>query len=149
MLNAQNAGLNYTWSTGETSQTITAIGSGKYDVTVSDTNGCSASATVTVNIFPIVSIELRKDTTIFDGGEVVLTSTLTGGSGSGSYNWTPIKDLDCVDCPLPTSTPRDTIAYFVTYTDDAGCIATDLINIYVDNDFSLYAPNAFSPERRQ
>lgn len=145
VLNAQNPGLNYTWSTTESSQSITVLGTNNYAVTVSDASGCSASANINVSIYPQVAIELRKDTTIFDGGEVILTSTITGGSGSGSYSWTPTTDLSCADCALPTSTTRDTIGYLVTYTDDAGCIATDLINIYFDNDFSLYAPNAFTP----
>jgi gliding motility-associated-like protein len=41
--------------------------------------------------------------------------------------------------------PRDSTTFTVVYTDQAGCEATDFINIAVLNDQSLYIPNAFSP----
>jgi len=41
-------GLNFTWSTGETTPAITVTQLGDYTVTVTDENGCEQTATVTV-----------------------------------------------------------------------------------------------------
>lgn len=144
-INAGNPGLTFAWSTNEQVQEITIINSGTYTVTVSDTNGCSAVDSINVQIFPPVSINLRRDTTIFSGESVILTSVLNGGSGNGSYVWTPTDFLSCSNCQAPTTKPNDTISYFVTYIDDVGCRASDLVNIYIDNEFAFYYPNAFTP----
>jgi gliding motility-associated-like protein len=144
-INAGNPGLTFAWSTNEQVQEITIINSGTYTVTVSDANGCSAVNSINVQIFPPVSINLRRDTTIFSGESVLLTSIVNGGSGVGNYVWTPTEFLSCSNCQTPISTPNDTIAYFVRYIDSLGCVATDLINIYIDEEFAFYYPNAFTP----
>lgn len=44
-------GCEFTWSTGETSQSITVNGSGSYTVFVQDSNGCSNSASTDVSLW--------------------------------------------------------------------------------------------------
>ena len=46
------AGSSYLWSTGATSQAITATTTGNYSVTVTNANGCSASASQSVTVNP-------------------------------------------------------------------------------------------------
>ena len=41
-------GTNYSWSNGQTGATATGLCPGTYDVTVSDANGCSDIASVTI-----------------------------------------------------------------------------------------------------
>lgn len=48
-LDAGNPGSQYTWSTGETTQSISATISGTYSVTVTNTYGCTGSDKVQVN----------------------------------------------------------------------------------------------------
>lgn len=52
LLNAQNAGLNYLWSTSDTTQTISPVSSGTYFVTVTDSNGCATTDSVDVTLNP-------------------------------------------------------------------------------------------------
>ena len=81
-LTASN-GSNYTWNTGVTSAVITVNPSSttSYTVVSTNSNGCTASATVTVSVAqpPIATV---SGTTICAGQ----TATLTAG-GVGNYSW--------------------------------------------------------------
>jgi PKD repeat protein len=82
-----SAGNSYLWSTGATSQSITATTTGTYTVQVSSAAGCqsvaSSATTVTVNPTPSApTISAGGATTFCSGGSVTLTST-TGAS----YLW--------------------------------------------------------------
>ncbi len=52
LLDAGNPGSTYLWSTGHTSQTLLVKDIGYYSVTVTTPEGCSASKTTFVNIYP-------------------------------------------------------------------------------------------------
>ncbi len=66
VLNAGGVDLTYLWSTGEETVFITVDSSGVYAVTVTDSNGCTASDEVEV-IFILTSIqrELNEDISIY------------------------------------------------------------------------------------
>ena len=53
VLNAGNPGMSYLWSTGATTQSIVATASGTYRVTVTNSNGCAGSDTVSVLVVPV------------------------------------------------------------------------------------------------
>lgn len=75
----------YSWSTLQTTRSITATAQGSYVVTVSNTNGCSASsAAVAVSANgctpPAVPVISASGSTVLTSGQsVTLTSTLAGG----------------------------------------------------------------------
>jgi gliding motility-associated-like protein len=72
LLDAGNAGANYSWSTGSTSQFINVSSSGTYSVTVTtDPQGnCTASDTIT--IINLLQISLGNDTSFCAGDSVIL-----------------------------------------------------------------------------
>ena len=75
----------YTWSTGETTQSITVFTTGSYSVTVTDVNDCVGTSNpvqVTVNNNPTPTISASGDLEFCDGDSVVLTSSL-----ADSYLW--------------------------------------------------------------
>lgn len=75
----------YLWNTGETSATIFATEAGVYNVTITNTEGCSAisnSIVVTVDPIQIPVLSALGDTTFCSGGEVVLSC-----SDATSYLW--------------------------------------------------------------
>ncbi|HNB81431.1 MAG TPA: hypothetical protein PLP14_04985, partial [Chitinophagaceae bacterium] len=75
--------VSYLWSTGATTQQITASTSGYYQVTTTDINGCqSTSANTLVTFFPTASITASGPTTFCAGNSVNLTAHPTG-----SYSW--------------------------------------------------------------
>ncbi len=76
---------SYEWSTGETTNAITVLTTGLYEVTVIDTNSCRNIAQVYVPILPSPVVDFENDTVkIYTDGNTVL-----GGVSLGydSYLW--------------------------------------------------------------
>ena len=71
---------SYHWNTGATAPVITVNTSGDYTCTFTNSYGCTATQTVTVNVFsePIIT----GNTALCDGGSTTLTAT-----GGDSYQW--------------------------------------------------------------
>ncbi len=75
--------VSYLWSTDETTQTISKGSAGSYAVTVTDTNGCKAIASATLNVTANPTVNLGADYTGCGG-----TSALFDAGNAGStYLW--------------------------------------------------------------
>jgi len=81
-----SGGINYSWSTGATTAVITdtPIVNTTYTVIVSDANGCSDIATITVNVSPPPVASVSGNDTICSGQTAVITA-----SGGLTYSWSP------------------------------------------------------------
>ena len=102
----------YSWSTGETTQSITAVKSGNYTVTVADNNGCtgtSAEVDVTVNPTPKPELSVTGNVNFCAGDSVVVTApagyasyawTSTAGNSYGTERTIVIKATDTVTCQV-------------------------------------------------
>lgn len=126
---------SYTWSTGETTQTITIATAGNYSITVTQNhNGvvCSSQKDFTVilsNKATIVAIQ-ATDWTQYDNSITVQTS------GLGSY----VYSLDGVNWQTdPTFEDLVPGHYYVFVKDTKGC------GIVTDDIFLLYYPKFFTP----
>lgn len=108
-----SSGSSYLWSTGATSQSITVNATGTYSCSVTNANGCSASAnqSVTVNPLPIVSISAGGPTTFCQGGSVLLTA-----SSGASYLWSTGATTQSI-------TVNASGTYSCTVTNGNGCSA--------------------------
>ena len=109
------SGGTYLWSTGATSQSITASTSGNYTVTVTNSNGCSATSTATqVSVLsaPTATITASGPLSFCDGGSV----TLSAPSG-GTYLWSTGATSQSITASTSGS-------YTVTVTNSNGCSAT-------------------------
>ena len=71
LLDAGVGFITYTWSNGDSTQTIYAKSTGMYSVQVTDSNGCSAEDSVFVSIINYSIIQ--NDTTICKGDSVILS----------------------------------------------------------------------------
>jgi hypothetical protein len=136
-------GTRYAWSTNAVvdSITVSPLSDSSYTVTVTDGNGCSATASqlVTVNPTPTVGLPAFSDLCA-DAPPVALNSgTPVGGtySGPGVVNAT----FD------PAITGVGTFTIFYNFTDGFGCAATDsstlrvnaLPTVSISNDTSICA----------
>ena len=82
-------GYTYTWSDAQTTTTATALVAGFYDVTVSDSHACTATASITITepvaidagIFSFTNVSCNGGS---DGSATVLAQ---GGTNTFSYLW--------------------------------------------------------------
>lgn len=125
------------WSPNTGSQDTplaTGLAAGSYSVTVTDANGCVASASGTLGQPPAISLStLSFDASCngsADGSAQVLASG--GGIPVYSYQW----DANANNQTTATATNLDVGTYWVTVTDQLGC--SDSISV------SVTAPNAMT-----
>lgn len=129
------AGLSYQWElggtpiAGATAASYTATGGGDFTVVVTNTAGCSgsATATVTANPTPAGTVTLSGPLTFCQGSSV----TMTAGSGL-SYQWYNASGA------IPGATGMSytaTVAgsYYMTETNAFGCSATSPTSVVVVN----------------
>lgn len=70
------AGLNYVWSTGDTTQSIQVSQAGTYDVSLENHCGTATSAPITIDVLPAPdTISVSGDTLVCEGTSVTLTAT--------------------------------------------------------------------------
>lgn len=107
----------YSWTGGlPATQDQQNIGGGTYTVTVTDANGCTAEATITVGQSPVLFVTVASIENVScsgaNDGEVDIT--VNGGSLPYSFAWsTSATTEDVLDLPGGT--------YSVTVTDANGC----------------------------
>ncbi|MEO5585619.1 MAG: PKD domain-containing protein, partial [Flavobacteriales bacterium] len=105
---------SYVWSTGATSEQITGLGAGTYDVSVTDAEGCTRQASYTlVDPVPFTS-SVGADTTICPGGQAILYAQGIGGTPDYTFAWSPEG---------PVVAPSQTTTYTVVVSDANGCEA--------------------------
>ena len=115
---------HYTWSTGDTTDTIEVSPNATtgYEVTITDSLGCSDTDTVTAHINPSPNLSVTPEITICKGN----TGTLDA-SGGQSYLWSTGATSPSIDV-----SPTSDTTYTVTATNQYGCIASDSGNVFVN-----------------
>ncbi|MBK7869176.1 MAG: T9SS type A sorting domain-containing protein [Saprospiraceae bacterium] len=113
----------YAWNNGATTPMIQNLSPGTYSVTVTDTKGCTATATATVaNKQPlVVTLNGTQPNCVGDLNGMVFAS-VTGGSTPYTYLWNtgaPTQGLFGIGAGT----------YSVTVTDNKGCIAVKSITL--------------------
>ena len=96
--------------------------------------------TIFIEVYPLPIINAYGDTTVFSLKDAYLS--VTGGS---TYVWSPSSDLSCSTCENPIANVTETTIFYVTVTDSNGCIATDSVEVKIEEVNNLYIPNVFSP----
>ena len=131
----------YSWNNGQTTPDAQGVGTGVYSVTVTDSKGCTATASAEVFMYPNPVATLTPDSTTIRFGDTV-QFIATGGL---HYFWTPPTYLNFADIPNPKSAPMEDISYCVVVSDEHDCrdtVCADVKVIYCDD---FFIPNAFSP----
>ncbi len=100
------------WSTGSQEEDIYASQAGVYSVTLTNSDGCSASSSIKVTVNPIPLTTIFGLTTICEEN----STTLTVADGSLSYLWSTGSGAQAI-----TVTPLDTTTYYCDVTNGYGC----------------------------
>lgn len=106
-------GTSYVWDTGANTASITVSPSmtTNYNVTVTNTDGCKASTSVSVIVNLLPTAVIAGDTEICLGESTTLTAT-----GGTSYIWNTEATTASIDVA-----PIETTSYSVTVTDGNNC----------------------------
>ncbi len=92
-----------------------------YTVTITTPGGCSTTASVAVNVFPLPVADAGNEVTILPG-----QSTPLNASGGNAYVWSTGESTASISVA-----PTATTTYFVTVTDANGCSASDEVVVTV------------------
>jgi gliding motility-associated-like protein len=126
-------------TTGASSGVFTGLANGSYTITATDVQGCTASATGTVNLIDNMFLYVGNDTTICE--ESSITFQPQTNAQTNTFTWTGIYGTATSTIANPTiknavATPRDTATY-VLHAVWGGCERRDTIIVNV-----LYKPVA-------
>jgi gliding motility-associated-like protein len=112
--------FTYSWSpSGGTGATASGLTAGSYTATVTDVNGCIATASVTLTQPPQLTATASATPVSCNGGTNGTASvTASGGVGPYTYNWAPSGGTGSTASGLGAGT------YTVTVTDANGCVTT-------------------------
>ncbi len=135
----------YSWSTGDTTQTITGLAPGTYRATGIDSHGCTDSRNVVVDSIPLTSLSAHagNDKTVCTGGQTPIggNPAASGGSSPYTYSWSPSTGLSNTSTANPTAAPSATTTYTLVVTDNGGATASDQVTVTVNTAPSVTAGN--------
>lgn len=125
------APYSYDWSTGASGSTISGLAAGSYTLTVTDNNGCSATAAASISNAgaPTVSIS-SQNVNCAGAADGMAWVMVSGGALPYSYSWSN-GETDSLAGPLAPGT------YTVTITDATACIAVRSVTITTPTAMSL------------
>ena len=122
-------GYTYVWSNAATTEDLTNLTVGTYDVTVTDINGCIITSTITLNQPTALTNAISAATypsgnniSCFGLSDGSIDLTISNGSPGYTYVWSTGATTEDVS-GLPAGT------YDVTATDINGCIITSTITL--------------------
>ncbi len=108
----------YSWVTGATTQDITGLSSGSYNITISDQAGGSKVTSYSINQPSALNLSRTiTNTSCFGGSDGSIDLSVTGGNDPYTYSWSNTKTTQD-----PTGLTRNT--YTITVTDSVACTAT-------------------------
>ena len=108
---------DYLWDTGDITATVTDLPAGFYEVTVTDTNGCTFITNTTINqpLAPLSDTLIIADNLCFGEDLGSIDATISGGTVPYDYSWSngeTTEDIDSLANGL----------YTLTVTDDNLCV---------------------------
>ena len=118
------APYTYLWSpSGGTDSVASNLLAGNYSVRVTDSNGCSTSASTTITQPTAMNVvgQIQNSTCGYSNGRAIVIAT--GGTQSYSYAWTPAVSLSDTAFALAAGN------YSVVVTDQNGCTSMKVLSV--------------------
>ena len=123
----------YEWSDGSIEKDRTDFVAGTYTVTVTDTNGCMATTSITIDSPTELTVGLTGiDIECFNQNTGSVTATANGGAGTYMYEWNDTNNQTTV-----TASNLISGTYTLTVTDANMCTATEMIVLNQPTEFSI------------
>ncbi|WP_276485193.1 PKD domain-containing protein [Paraflavitalea pollutisoli] len=140
-LRSDTTGLRWQWDFGNgtaaqlpTPEAVVLTEAGDYTARLILTNaaGCKDTALKTVHAWPLPATDAGSDQVLCRNSSLKLT-----GGGADHYQWAPATALSCTNCASPLASPLDNTTYTVTGRNNFGCVATDSVQVRVQQPFKL------------
>ena len=138
--------LIYSWSNGSTSQGINNLSNGIYQVTVTGSDGCTASQTFEIQNNE-VALSLNLESPIYGNGYNVsdigasdgsIFSIVAGGVQDYTYNWSNGSNNENLTAVAAGQ-------YTLTVTDNNGCVVIETITLSSPGPSDPIMPEGISP----
>jgi len=126
LVDGGTAPYSYLWSNGSTTDALENMPAGIYSVTVTDSNGCTASGSYEVLQPALLTINLSASSTACSNSVV---SFVSGGTAPYTYSWSNGASTTGI-----SSVPAGT--YILTVTDAHGCSATASATVTANEAFN-------------
>lgn len=110
------------WSNGASTEDISGLAAGTYEVTVTANDGCVSTGSYTVGSPSSFSVSEANTPASCSTANGATTLTVTGGTAPYSYAWFAAVSGSPVGTNSPTISSVAGGAYFVVITDDNGCL---------------------------
>ncbi|MEJ7735837.1 MAG: PKD domain-containing protein [Chitinophagaceae bacterium] len=140
----------WTYSNGQTSTqqnpSVQFSRQGKETLNLEAANalGCKRSTVKSIMVNGLPSVTVLTEPVIPIGTGINLPVRYS--ENVVNYNWTPVKDLSCTNCPNPFASPKRTTRYTVNVSDSNGCQNTRSLTVtVVCNNKNYFVPNTFTP----
>ena len=123
--------FTYNWSGGITGNPVSGLSAVTYTVTVTDANGCTATASTTLTEPPLLNIDAGSNKIVYYGYPDSACATLTAAGASGgvppySLLWSTGSTLSSITvCPIVST------VYYVTIKDINDCTFKDSVRVCV------------------
>jgi gliding motility-associated-like protein len=114
--------------------TLNAVASGTYTITITDNNNCTSSitATITNSGGATTTISSSVNVLCYGGATGSATATTAGGSSPYDYIWTGTTGTVHTDVNITTPSSATGLTagtYTVSVTDNGGCVSTTTVTI--------------------
>ncbi len=109
------APYTYQWSNGSTTQNISNLVAGPYELTVTDAAGCVLTQSITVTQPDAISLTISKQDATCGNTDGSATVNVSGGTGVYAYAWS-------TGGTGSTESGLGAGIYYVTVTDANGCV---------------------------
>lgn len=122
-------GYNFMWSNSATTEDVSALIAGVYSVVITDANGCTNTASATLNDPPLPSVGLNLNIDTACSSSTLLIALSGGTPAGGSFSGPGVSGGNFN--PSAAGLGTHTITY--SYTDSLGCsnVATDIVFVDV------------------
>ena len=112
---------SYIWSDGSTTEDVTGLIAGTYDVTLQDANGCETTESFTVDAPNPIDL---SNSNIFEascgGADGSIVVNVSGGAGNYNYQW----DASAGNATVDNVSGLEAGAYSLTVADANGCLSS-------------------------
>lgn len=120
-----------------------------YSATVTNQFGCTATATINIDVVALEAITETEKDTICPGEETQLSVNVTGGSDY-KFVWNNESTLDDPTSQNPIATPTQSTTYNVTVMDSNGCstiasVPVTFMNLECKFPY-IFVPKVFTPD---